>query len=105
MLKINYDDNEMINNSSKKCITGKNQRNGLSYTFIIRYFPHFPKGKRYTVIAGCRTKTIEEACRHWFQPEHHSREKRIKTLRKLFKLYGVEKRRIPKQYRAELGYK
>lgn len=76
-----------------------------SHYFTIRYNRNEEKGERYRVLAGCRDFSIVQALEHWGNIEHHSHERRMKTLRKLFKLYKVERRRIPKQYREVLGYR
>lgn len=108
MLKIKYDPYNEIDLDSKKIVIGKNKhsrfRATIEYAFAIRYNKDCSKGLRYRVIAGCRDYSIENACHHWLSETHHSYERRVKTLRKLFKLYGVEKRRIPKQYHKILGY-
>lgn len=87
----------------KHCIRAVNKI-GHVHLFRIVYHEHYPKGLRYRVKAGCRDYSIEEACHHWFDVDHHSHKRRVKTLRKLFRYYKVEKRRIPKQYRKALGY-
>lgn len=109
MRKIKYDSSEADDtnyryDTNKHYVDGRGRGGYHRHNFTIRYNKRMDKGERYRVLAGCRNFTIPQACDHWFYQHHHSRKQRIETLKKLFKMYKVEKRRIPKQYRKALGY-